>query len=403
MFYLVGIIITFFLSFLLISKKGKADADKYLAVWLLAIGTHLTLFYLYFTNKHFDFPYLLGVIIPFPLIHGPFLYFYTASLTKQIPKKKSIIFLHLIPFFITYPFLIPFFTLPNEDKIFVYQNKGLGFETLSGIILVAIIISGISYVTLSLLVLRKHTKTTYNEFSYIEKINLNWLRYLIAGISIIWVSVMCGNDNTTFSSVVAFVLFIGYFGIKQVGIFTNTHPSTENTDTATANFIIQGQGDPEPDVQRKFNTPEPEGTIVEGQQASTQAAPGKVKYQKSSLSDSLAVSIHQEMKHLMETEKTFKDAELSLSQLAQKLRVHPNSLSQVINTYENRNFYDYINGQRIEEFKRIVTNPKNQKYTLLSLAFDCGYNSKTSFNRNFKKVTGVSPSVFLKNANIHLK
>ncbi len=98
----------------------------------------------------------------------------------------------------------------------------------------------------------------------------------------------------------------------------------------------------------------------------------------------------------MENEKLFKNSELTLTQLSQTLNVHPNTLSQVINSVEQKNFYDYINFQRVEEFKKAMALPENQKFTLLSLAFECGFNSKTAFNRNFRKVTGVSPSEYLK-------
>jgi len=105
----------------------------------------------------------------------------------------------------------------------------------------------------------------------------------------------------------------------------------------------------------------------------------------------------------MQTQKVFKQEELTLAQLARMLDVHPNNLSQVINTYENKNFYDYINSLRIEEFKSLALMPQNSRYTLLSLAFEVGFNSKTSFNRNFKKFTGLSPSSYLKEVNIQLE
>jgi YesN/AraC family two-component response regulator len=91
-----------------------------------------------------------------------------------------------------------------------------------------------------------------------------------------------------------------------------------------------------------------------------------------------------------------------LAELAEALNVNRNNLSQVINTYEQKNFYDYINQKRVEEFKRVASLPENQKYTLLGLANDCGFNSKTSFNRNFKNATGLSPTEYLKKANILL-
>jgi AraC-like DNA-binding protein len=79
-----------------------------------------------------------------------------------------------------------------------------------------------------------------------------------------------------------------------------------------------------------------------------------------------------------------------------RLNTQPNYLSQVINEKEGKIFYDYINTIRIEEFKRLAVLPESRKYTLLALAEQCGFNSKSSFNRYFKKVTGQSPSEFMK-------
>jgi YesN/AraC family two-component response regulator len=83
--------------------------------------------------------------------------------------------------------------------------------------------------------------------------------------------------------------------------------------------------------------------------------------------------------------------------LADELQIHPNYLSQSINEQEGKNFYDFINYLRVEEFKRISTLPENKKYTIQTLASDAGFNSKSSFNRYFKKVTGLSPSEFIIN------
>jgi len=69
---------------------------------------------------------------------------------------------------------------------------------------------------------------------------------------------------------------------------------------------------------------------------------------------------------------------------------------------ESKTFYDFINGKRIEEFKRIVALPENQKYTLLALAYDCGFNSKTAFYIDFKSATGQSPIQCLKQRHIRI-
>ena len=65
-----------------------------------------------------------------------------------------------------------------------------------------------------------------------------------------------------------------------------------------------------------------------------------------------------------------------------------------VNKKVGKNFYDFVNQYRLEEFKRLLSDPKNRNLTLLSLAIDCGFNSKSSFNRHFKKVTGQTPSQY---------
>ena len=99
----------------------------------------------------------------------------------------------------------------------------------------------------------------------------------------------------------------------------------------------------------------------------------------------------------MENEKLYLDNNLSLKQLSEKLDIHPNYLSQIINERLNKNFYDFVNEYRVNEFKKITLLPKNKNFTLLSLAYDCGFNSKSSFNNVFKKFTKQTPSEFLKN------
>ena len=128
----------------------------------------------------------------------------------------------------------------------------------------------------------------------------------------------------------------------------------------------------------------------------------KRKYLKSGLSAEMAGNLHSRLTQLMESEKLYTESELSLSQLANRLNTLPNYLSQVINDKEGKNFYDYINMLRIEEFKTLVSRPENRKYTLLSLSYDCGFNSKSSFNKNFKKVTGLSPSEYLNHLNMEV-
>jgi AraC-like DNA-binding protein len=101
-----------------------------------------------------------------------------------------------------------------------------------------------------------------------------------------------------------------------------------------------------------------------------------------------------ELNALMETEKVFLDSELSLSQLAERIDVSTNHLSMLLNDYIGKNFYDYINNFRVEEVKHRLKDPHYQKQTLSSIGGDCGFNSKSAFNRIFKNLTGKTPSEF---------
>lgn len=378
MLYLVGIILTFFLALLLAGKKRKTTADQILTLWLIVIGVHLLAYYFFVTGKNMQMPHLLGLELPLPLLHGPLLYLYTRSVTGHTTRPG---WWHFLPFLFMYVFLTGFFQLPPEDKIHVYLMKGKGFEMEQRINITVIILSGVSYVALSLLTLRQHALRLHHQFSATEKVNLKWLRYLIFGIGLIWLSVMFGNEATTFGLAVCLVIFIGYFGINQVGIFTRSPAEPQNTEEEK--MVVP------PAAPTLYNNDTPEAE-----------EPKKAKYQKSSLSAEAAEKIHGALVHAMENEKLYANPELTLAELAEALHVHPNNLSQVINTYEQKSFYDYINLKRVDEFKRLVALPESQRFTLLGLAHNCGFNSKTSFNRNFKNATGLSPSDYLKQANI---
>lgn len=365
MLYFGGVGLAFFLCLLLLSKKQKTVADKILAAWLLVIAVHLLLFFFFQSNRY---PQLLGYGIPFPLIHGPFLYWYTRALTNRV-LSVGIASLHGIPFLATSVYIIPFLMLPVEKRLYVFQHHGAGYETFNTVVSISIIASGIAYVSLSSIVLRKHRASITSQFSNTEKISLQWLQYLIYWIAVIWLFVILDNGDLVFACVVLFIFFIGFFGIRQVGIF---HSSPANSHLRTL---------PE-------NENRNEGVLSE-------MVLEKPKYQKSGLTADGSLSLHRELKQVMNDEKLFCKSELSLSELSERMNTQPNHLSRVINELEGKNFYDYINTLRIEEFKRMASSPESRRYTLLGLAQHCGFNSKSSFNRHFKKVTGLSPSEFI--------
>ena len=98
----------------------------------------------------------------------------------------------------------------------------------------------------------------------------------------------------------------------------------------------------------------------------------------------------------IESEKPYLNPSITLAELASKIGLHPNELSQIINKEEGMNFNDYINSHRVEAVKASIQSGRADQFTLLTIAYESGFNSKATFNRTFKKFTNQSPSQFLK-------
>lgn len=372
----IGIGICLLLILLMASKEGKTLADKILLVWLLFIACHLTLYvFSVQTVTAKNVHWLLGTSIPFPMLHGPMLYLYTAAMTNQLPRNRNWILLHFIPALVAVLFFLPVLLRSAEGKLAFIRSGGEGYQTANLLRIILLQVSGFVYVLWALWLLRRHKRNISQEFSYEERINLNWLRYFIYGLAAIWlIIVVTKSDYYIFGATALFVVFIGYFGIRQVGIFTTanvykTAPVIGNSERSNpVEFLAQGE-------------------VIEINQ--------RRKYASSGVTEEMSREIHQRLVQLMQSAKLFTDPDLSLSILADKINVHPNYLSQVINEIEGKTFFEYINSLRVEEFTRLAALPESRQFTIMSLAYDCGFNSKSSFNKNFKKVMGQSPSEYL--------
>lgn len=382
MIFIAGIAISLFLCVLLLTKKNKGIPDQILSAWMLFITLHQLYFYFDHSPYFRQYPGLIGFDFPLPLMHGPFLFLYASSLVDRLPAKKWMPFLHFIPAIMCLVCMSGFFSLPAEEKYYIIDNEGVGYTTFLMIRSLAIMASGVVYVALTLFLLFRHQQRIRDNFSDIEKVNLKWLQYLTVGISLIWIAVIFGTEELTFSIVVVFVLFIGIYGIRQTPIFTAVHAT------------IPGALPEEPGSVNNSATNIP---VVE------ETTDNTTKYKKSGLSEADRTLIADQLQKLMESEHLFTQPDITLGEVARKLDIHSNYLSEVINSRFNKNFYDYINAQRVTAFLSLVSDPKQRQYTLLALAFQCGFNSKSSFNRNFKKATGDTPSEYLQRMHVTLK
>jgi AraC-like DNA-binding protein len=361
MFFIIGIFLTVFLVLLLLIKKNKSRSDKILVAWLFLICIHQAINYFFYTGEAFNYPHWLGVQFSIPILHGVLLYFYVMEITGNKLKKRWTVFLHLIPTLSLVILAIPFYILSGEQKINVFQDEGAGFEWYIIYLNILIPLSGLIYSVWSLIVINKHQLNIQKRFSNTDKKELQWLRYLSLGYGIIWILAIFFENEIIFTAVVVLVLFIGFFGINQLNIFYSTVEPVKDLAKESISKAI------------KTNNPNKESV-----------KPINEKYAKSGLNKDMASEIHTNLNRMMEDSTSYKDENLTLVELSQRLVVHPNHLSQVINEIEGKNFYNYINSLRIKAFIELASLPENKKYTMISLAYDCGFGTKSTFNKHFK-------------------
>jgi len=362
----VGIVLSFFLGILLFSKKDKVLTDTLLSIWLVVIGIHLTSSFIYFKGFWDIYPHLIGITAPLPFLYGPFLYLYVVYSIKKKKHLQKTDYLHFAPALISYLYMIPFyFFYSAEEKVQV--DKGLvdDFGVFSTIMLIGFIVSGIAYSVVSYRKLIYREKVVEENFSNSKRINMSWLRYSILGIVSVFISAALvlifrevlgfqfpfTADILFYSIIVVFVVYVGYSGIRQQHLFSNT-------------------------------------AINEEELVKTES-----EYKKSSLKLNVATKKHKELLVLMKEEKPFLNPKLTLTELAESLSISNNHLSQIINQYEQVNFHDFVNNYRVEEF--IQKAQSNKNFSLLGHAFDSGFNSKSTFNTVFKKFKSVTPSQYI--------
>lgn len=368
--FTIGIFLSLFLSFLLFTKKHKSLPDKILASWLTVIGLHLLSYFLYYQNYWTIYPHLIGITLPFPLLHGPLLYLYVLYSLRSDKSLRKRDYLHLAPAIGIYLYMIRFyFFYSPAEKIMVDTGQIDDFAVFSSILLVVFIISGLLYSILSYRKLYLHKRLIDSNFSSDERLSLDWLKYAIWGIGILFITIggivllregfkvsfLFNADLIFYSMIIVFVFCIGFFGIRHQDLFSNQTINSEKQ-------LVQ--------------------------------SPAGKEYKKSGLKEDLAQQKHQALLELMVVKKPYLNPKLTLIELAQQMDISPNHMSQIINQCEQKNFHDFVNQYRVEEF--IQRAQSNNNFSLLAHALDSGFNSKSAFNSVFKKQQGLTPSQYIK-------
>ena len=368
---------------LLNARAGDVRAHRLLALLTLLFAVDLGEEFLYQIGFFESMPDLLHVLAPIDLLYGPLIFLYVHQLTSKINDridKKNL--WHFIPAVIGIFLLVPFFLLEGSNKLEVAESLRTGASIASDLPNAVVMQSGLIvlmlgtivqlglYLFISIRRLITHSRKIRNEFSDIEKINLLWLRNLLIGLSCIYLiylgdqffpNLMQVNVLGDLVTVIAVILIyaMGYLGLRQPAIFTGA-AGIESLPLAE-------------DIDRS-----------------------QEKYQRSGLDKETSRMFLEELTHHMQGNKPYLEGELVLPQLAQQLGISANYLSQVINEQLGINFYDFINGYRVEEAKQLIRDAGQKPPNVLNIALDSGFNSKSAFYTAFKKATSMTPTQYRK-------
>ena len=120
------------------------------------------------------------------------------------------------------------------------------------------------------------------------------------------------------------------------------------------------------------------------------------KYKTNRLTEEECKELHKKLVAYVEKEKPYINPDLKMGDLASALDTSSHSLSYLLNQYLNQSYYDFINEYRVTQFKKMVADSQYSRYTLTALAELCGFSSRASFFRSFKKSTGVTPNEYIR-------
>nr|WP_315219771.1 helix-turn-helix domain-containing protein [uncultured Flavobacterium sp.] len=351
---------SFLLGFLLLSNSRKANliANRYLGLFALVLGFAMIEIPLFYQKIYLEYPNLFEMIGLIRFLTAPFLYIsilYFTSFNKKFEKQNL---WHFLPFLLFLIFRFPFF-ITGKNFEFSYETGRVVFFILK----VTLPLQTIVYWCLSFRRLQKHLTNVREISSSAQEIDLSWLKcFLLVLLFILvgWLNLLFFNLNglIKFTPLVYLVsvFFLAYFSLQQKEIFDFSKSELNDLSAIKEN---------------------------------KKEAPKRV-------SEIRLNELDQKLYFSINSEKVYLNNDLSLPILAAKIGASCNETSFVINELYHDNFYNFINRYRIEEAKKLLLSEAYSQLNILGIAYEAGFNSKTTFNTTFKKHTGLSPTEFVK-------
>jgi len=317
-------------------------------------------------------PHFLRISWLLPTLYGPFILLFTNMITKKRQQFVKTDILVFIPFIVYLIALFPFYMRSGGEKAAIAASSAGIYGDDFGIFNQVTNFLHLFFLFLSMLVYNRNLYKWKRTYSNPDIIRTRWLFwYLMLILLVLSISVL-----VFYSKKFSWEPFTGWYPYHFLGVVTMLYWVGYKALIQPAIFTIHRE--PGPDIELRDESP---------------------KYETYLLDTGRADRITDKMIRAMTRDRLFLNPDLSLSDLAGHIDASRHHISQVLNQYLSSNFYEFINRYRVEEFKAQAGNPENHKYTLLSLAYMSGFNSKATFHAIFKKFTGMTPSAYLKGIN----
>lgn len=357
------------ISLLLFFRKNNSLPNKILAfvVFLPALVV-LSNYLLYLKDYRFGFLMFINQIG----VHcmSALIYVYSLLMMGRKLKFNFSFLLYFVSALLPITcWIIYEFTYTEADQYTFLATAYSKPDLLINIMNIAGPIQYLFYMALSLSKVRKHNKQVDMLYSENEALKIKWLNDFIGLMLLLTISLAVSYLFFKESNIELIVLPI----LSNIFYFFIIYQSFNNSVLFTQEQYVH--------FQKKF---EPMQEVV------------SEKYQKSSMDQEDIQAYSEKLELLMKNERMYLNSDLTLPLLSEQLELSVNKLSEIINRKYNQNFFDFINQHRVVHAKKCLKDASYDHYTLEAIAEECGFGSKTAFNRAFKKVTGITPSQYKK-------
>jgi AraC-like DNA-binding protein len=337
---------------LLGAQNANKTANRLLAGLTLTISIVVSGAVLLTSDYVFVFPHLSRLHHPFVFLAAPFLFLYITRLTSPEGRLQKRDFLHFIPFALCSIFLLPYYFQSGAGKINVLSFEYLGqFDQWYYIRSTLFIAQLLVYLVLIALTIIKYSRNVKERQSARDKAVLFEIRFFVIAASLLWVAIILRLAIQTIPNLL--VPLGASLLVYALGYLQMSKPELSESDELSAK-----------------------------------------KYEKSQLTPERSERYLNRLLQFMEEERPFTDGDLTIQKLADKLSIPTPHLSQTINERQGKSFPDFINTYRVEEAKKKLLDPAFKHLSVLGIAEEVGFSSKSSFNSVFKKHTGTTPSEF---------